>query len=110
MPEMLKELASTDEWLSVKKLISGGRKVILVFTATWCKPCEAVYEVIEAVLESNPARDILAYKVDVQRFQEVALEYRVLSVPTVIIFNEGRMVFRVAGVPREDQIINALQS
>lgn len=106
----LRDVASIDEWATVKKLIGEGFKVVLVFTAPWCKPCETVYEVIERILEAGPVRDFLAYKIDVQRLQDVALEYRVLSVPTVMVFSGGRLVFRMAGVPGEDQIINALRS
>jgi thioredoxin 1 len=106
---MIREVRSPEEWRTVEGLIGEGWRVIVVFTAPWCKPCEAVYEVVEGLLEPGRVEGLLAFKVNVQELQEVALSYRVLSVPTVLVFNRGRLRLRVSGVPGEDQLLKALQ-
>ncbi|MEB3860313.1 MAG: thioredoxin family protein [Desulfurococcales archaeon] len=106
---LIRDVGSVEEWEHVKGLIEEGRSVIVIFTAPWCKPCEAVYEIVEGIMKSNLVEGLQAFKLNVQDLQEIALDYRVLSVPTVMVFKGGKLRLRISGVPREKQIVGALQ-
>ena len=67
-------------------------KVLVDFYADWCGPCKMLGPVLEKV-ES----DIKVIKVDVDAFEDLAREYGVMSIPTIILFNEGKEIKRNIG-------------
>ncbi len=67
-------------------------KVLVDFYANWCGPCKMLGPVLEKV-ES----DIKVIKVDVDAFEDLAREYGVMSIPTIILFNEGKEIKRNIG-------------
>lgn len=80
-----------------KELING--KVLVDFYANWCGPCKMIAPELERV-EST----IKAIKVDVDQFEDLAREYGVMSIPTLILFNEGKEVKRTIGFIDKDKI------
>lgn len=87
------------------ELISSG-SVLVDFYATWCGPCK----MLEGELESIES-DIKIVKVDIDKFQNLTLEYRIMSVPTMIIFKDGKKIEEVVGYHTSDElkeIINGL--
>ena len=87
------------------ELISSG-SVLVDFYATWCGPCK----MLEGELESIES-DIKIVKVDIDKFQQLTLEYRIMSVPTMIIFKDGKKIEEVVGYHTSDElkeIINGL--
>ena len=84
-----------------KELIN--EKILVDFYANWCGPCKMLAPELERV-ESN----IKVIKVDVDEFEELAREYGVMSIPTLILFEEGKEVKRTIGFMDKDKIQNFL--
>ncbi len=78
-------------------MINDSKPTLVDFFATWCGPCKIQSPILEQVKEKvGDAANIV--KVDIDRNQELAAVYRVQSVPTLILFKEGKAVWRVSGV------------
>lgn len=76
------------------------------FYADWCGPCKTQDPILEELLEDYP--DVEFEKVDVDEAQDVANEYQVRSIPTVVVENEDGVVERFVGVTQRDDIERAL--
>ena len=80
-------------------LIAPDRLVLVDFFATWCGPCKAMHPVIDAL--ENQMRtvvDVVRLNVDLFENSEPVQHYRVMSVPTLILFRQGRMLWRESGI------------
>jgi thioredoxin 1 len=70
------------------------------FYATWCGPCRMMHPVIEDISKSYP--DLKILKVDVDKEENVAREYGIMSIPTIILFKNGNIVEKNVGyTPKE---------
>jgi len=77
------------------------------FYADWCGPCKTQDPILEEVLEDYPG--VSFEKVNVDEEQDVANEYQVRSLPTVVVENDDGIVDRFVGVTQRDEIEAALQ-
>jgi thioredoxin 1 len=77
------------------------------FYADWCGPCKTQDPILEEIAEDYP--DIEFQKVNVDEEQDVANEYQVRSLPTVVVENDDGIVDRFVGVTQRDEIEAALQ-
>ena len=82
-----------------KELIK--EKVLVDFYANWCGPCKMLAPELERV-ESN----IKVIKVDVDEFEDLAREYGVMSIPTLVLFEDGKELKRTIGFMDKDRIQN----
>lgn len=82
------------------ELVGEGR-VLVDFFATWCGPCKMLSLVIEKLDKKNV---IPIIKVDVDECEEVASKYRIFSVPTLIIFENGKEIKRKTGYMSLDEL------
>lgn len=82
---------------SFRDLINGDVPVLIDFFATWCGPCHA-YSPILAQLKSDMGDDLRLVKIDVDKNEEICQKLSISSMPTTIIFQNGEMKFRAAGV------------
>lgn len=78
-------------------IISGDQPVLVDFYATWCGPCKAMAPTIESLGKELAGR-ARVLKIDVDKNEAVANQYRIQSVPTLMIFKRGEVVWRTAGV------------
>lgn len=87
-----------------------SKKVVLVdFFATWCGPCRMLSPVLEEVLEESKGEfDIV--KVDVDESYDLAKKFGVMSVPTMIIFQEGIETDKMIGYSQKDDILEEIKS
>lgn len=86
----------------------GGEGITLVdFWATWCPPCRAFAPVYERVSESNP--DILFGKVDTEAQQELAAEFNIRSIPTLLIVRDGVALYSEPGALPQEALESLVQ-
>ncbi len=81
--------------------------VLVDFYADWCGPCKMLEPTVEALAESTEATVL---KVDVDRLQQLASEYNVRGVPTLLVFSEGELEEQVVGVRSEDELRTLIES
>lgn len=90
-----------------QKLISGDTPVLVDFHATWCGPCKMQAPILKEVSsEVNGKAKIL--KIDVDKNQQLANRYQVRGVPTLILFRNGKPVWRQSGVAQKKQLIDLI--
>lgn len=93
---------------SFEKIIAQDGKTVLVdFWATWCGPCRMIAPVLEEVAKECP--DVTVCKVDVDEERELALEYGVSSIPTLLVFRDGKVVNQSIGAMPKERILAMLQ-
>ena len=85
-------------------------KVVLVdFYATWCGPCKMLSPILEDVATELPENAVIA-KLDIDESLDTAKDYNVMSVPTMIIFKDGKEVERLIGLRQKEQILEAIKN
>ena len=90
-------------------LINGPKPVLIDFFADWCGPCKMLAPILKEV-KSEVGEQLKIVKVDVDKNQQAAAAFQVRGVPTMILFKEGKPVWRQSGVMDKGAILNAIRS
>ena len=88
-------------------LIHDIRPVIVDFHALWCSPCKIQSPILKEVANELGDR-IRVIKIDVDQNSEIAGRYNIQSVPTIIMFKNGKQIWRQSGVVSKNQLYNIL--
>ena len=88
-------------------IIKSEKQVLIDFFATWCGPCQALAPILKQVKDSLGDR-ITIVKIDVDKNQQMAAQYQVRGVPTMILFQAGRQLWRQSGVVSKEEIIKTI--
>jgi thioredoxin 1 len=88
-------------------IINDSRPVIVDFHALWCSPCKMQSPILKEVAAELGER-VRVIKIDVDNNSQIASRYSVQSVPTIIIFKNGRAVWRQSGVVSKNQLKSVL--
>ena len=88
-------------------IINENRPVIVDFHAVWCGPCKTQSPILKQVAEEMGER-IKVIKIDVDQNQQIAARFQIQSVPTLMIFKNGTIVHKQAGVHTKQQIMSIL--
>lgn len=99
---MIKKLEKLEDFVST---IKTEKKVLVDFNATWCGPCRMMARVIEDVEEDYP--DITFLKVDTDQFPQIAQQFGVMSIPTLIPFIDSKRSFVVEEGEKKDVLLGA---
>lgn len=89
---------------SFENIILSEKPVLIDFFATWCGPCKMLAPVLKEVKDSLGER-ITIIKIDVDKNQQLASKYQVRGVPTMILFQKGKQLWRQSGVLSKEEII-----
>lgn len=76
--------------------------VLVDFYATWCGPCKMMHPIIEEITRENPSLKII--KVDVDKHNDLARQYGVMSIPTIILFQNGNIIEKNIGFISKEQL------
>lgn len=89
------------------EIISQNKPVLVDFFAEWCGPCKMMSPILKDVKKALGDR-VSIIKIDVDKNQELASKYQVRGVPTLMIFNQGKQVWRQSGLVQKDELINII--
>jgi|TARA_R110000803_G_scaffold194392_1_gene257466 thioredoxin 1 len=92
-----------------EEIIKSKTPTLVDFYATWCGPCKMMSPLLEQVSKDvgDSARIL---KIDIDTNRSVATQYGIRSVPTLILFKEGKQVWRQSGVPPKNLIVETVNN
>ena len=85
------------------EVLNSDKPVLLDFFASWCGPCRMVGPILDEIAQER--EDIKVCKVDIDEQPELASRYRIMSVPTLMVLKEGRIVDQSIGARPKHQIL-----
>ncbi len=92
-----------------KEVLQSENPVMVDFWATWCVPCRMIAPIVERLAEKYAGRLKVA-KLDVDKNQELAIRYQVMSIPTLLFFKNGQVVDRIIGAVKEQEIVQKIEA
>jgi thioredoxin 1 len=90
-----------------QEIIQSDKPVLVDFFATWCGPCQTLGPILKEV-KDNMGERISIIKIDVDKNQALAADYQVRGVPTMMLFQNGKQLWRQSGVLSKQQIIQVI--
>jgi len=90
-------------------IINENRPVVVDFHALWCGPCKTQAPILKQLAEEMGER-IKVIKIDVDQNQMIAARYQIQSVPTLMIFKNGQVIHKQAGVHSKAQLMSILNN
>lgn len=89
------------------QIINAEKPVLIDFYATWCGPCQMLSPVLKQV-KDNLGERVSIIKIDIDKNQEIAASYQIRGVPTMMLFQNGKQLWRQSGVLSKDEIIRII--
>ncbi|WP_179008073.1 thioredoxin [Winogradskyella forsetii] len=91
------------------ELINQDQPVLVDFYADWCGPCKMLAPILKQVKDELGA-EVAILKIDVDKNQALASKYQVRGVPTMLLFKNGKQVWRQSGVLQKEEIIKVINT
>ncbi|MFV8270997.1 thioredoxin [Flavobacterium sp. GT2N3] len=88
-------------------IINSDIPVLIDFFATWCGPCKMLNPILKEV-KDNLGDAVSIIKIDVDKNQQISSQYKVRGVPTMILFQNGKQLWRQSGVVSKEEIIKTI--
>ncbi|WP_405319931.1 thioredoxin [Frisingicoccus sp.] len=90
-----------------KEVIESDRPVLVDFFATWCGPCKMVSPIVDQIAAERP--DIKVCKLDVDKNMDLARQFQVMSVPTLVAMKDGQIINKTVGAMPKSAIIKMFE-
>ena len=90
-----------------QEVLKSDKKVLVDFWASWCGPCRMLSPIIDEVAKSTDK--VKVGKVNVDEESDLATKFAVMSIPTLILFENGKPVKQIVGVQSKDAILRMLE-
>lgn len=90
------------------EVLQSDKPVLIDFWASWCGPCQILLPIIDQIAEE--AGDVKICKINVDEEQELAEQYKVMTIPTLIFVKNGTVVETSVGVRPKNEIMKMIQS
>ena len=89
-----------------KEILAEGKPVVVDFWAPWCAPCRMVVPIMEEIASERP--DIKVGKINVDEQPELASKFSIMSIPTLVVMKNGKIVQQVSGARPKKAILEML--
>lgn len=96
---------SNKKKLKFKDVINSKKPVLVDFYATWCGPCQALSPIIGEV-KKELGTDMRVIKIDVDKKKSISNKYKIKSLPTLAIFQNGEMLWRASGMKTKTELLS----
>ena len=88
------------------EVMNADKPVLLDFWASWCAPCRMVVPIIEEIASERP--DIKVGKINVDEQPELASEFGIMSIPTLVVMKNGKIVQQVSGARPKEALLTMI--
>ena len=90
------------------EVLRSDKPVLLDFYADWCGPCKMLSPIIEEVRKETEGKAVVG-KINVDEQQELAMQFGVMSIPTLLVFENGKVVKQSIGYIEKDEVMALIQ-
>lgn len=104
---MSNALAVTDQSFD-NEVLQSSTPVLVDFWATWCGPCRAIAPMVDEIATEYSGR-LKVTKVDVDTNPDVSARYAVRSIPSLLLFKNGRLIEQIIGAPSKQHLLQKIQ-
>ena len=99
----------TINYQNMSQVLNSSPVVVVDFWATWCGPCRMLSPILEEVAEEMDGKAVVA-KCNIDEGRDLAMQYRIMSIPTLIYFKNGVAVDKTVGVVSKEEIITKINN
>ena len=90
-----------------EEVLKSEKPVLIDFYATWCGPCKILSPIVEEVAKEN--ENVKFVKIDIDKTDDIAMQYQVMSIPTLVLIQDGEEKDRVVGILDKNQILDFIE-